>query len=474
MSGTLVSRTSEERTRSAARTSARRSAEDHVVQFYEDDAFLCDLLADFVASGLEAEEPLVFVASHEHTGPVLAGLRLNGVDVDAARADGRITLLDARGTLAAFMVDGMPDPARFDAVIGPVLEKSAARGCHVPVRAYGEMVDLLCRDGNPEAAIRLEELWNGLRQSHTFTLLCAYRMGTFRDEALAPTFHRICHAHSQALPTESYSELEDSEQRLREVSLLQQRAQALENEIVHRREAERALREAMEVREEFLAVAGHELKTPLTALALRTELLCREARAEPESDFRQRVLAHAEGSARQIQRLISLVNEVLDVSRIVTGRFALELEDFDLACIVREVAARFEPKALRAGSTLEVSAAAPVLIRSDRLRVEQAITNVIDNAIKYGLGRPIHLSCGVDENGASISITDQGIGIDPLDQRRIFDRFERAVSDHSYGGLGLGLFITRTVAAALGGSVRVESQPGRGATFTLALPVAKA
>lgn len=473
MSGTAANRADEEQPRSASRPHVR-SAEGHVVQFYEDDGFLCDLVSDFVADALAAEEPLVIIASQEHTEPVLERLRAHNIEVDAARADGRLTLLDARRTLSAFMVDGMPDPTRFSAVVGGVLEKSAARGCHVPVRAYGEMVDLLCRDGNPEAAIRLEELWNGLRSNYAFSLLCAYGMSTFRDESLARDFHRICHTHSQVLPTESYSQLEDSEQRLREVSLLQQRAQALENEIAHRREAERALREAVEVRDAFLAVAGHELKTPLTALTLRTQLLCREARSEPESDFTRRVVAHAAASARQIERLSSLVNELLEVSRIATGRFALELEEIDLTRLVREVADRFTAQAARAGSALEVIASQPVLVRSDRLRVEQALTNVLDNAIKYGLGRPIYLSCAADENRASISVRDEGIGIDPLDQRRIFDRFERAVSDRSYGGLGLGLFITRTVAAALGGSIRVESEPGRGATFTLALPVAQA
>ena len=171
--------------------------------------------------------------------------------------------------------------------------------------------------------------------------------------------------------------------------------------------------------------------------------------------------------------MTSLVNELLDVSRISTGgRFALELDEMDLTGVVRDVATRFHAPAARAGSTIEIEASAPVFARTDRLRVEQAITNLVDNAIKYGLGKPIRVSCGADADRALISVSDQGIGIDPLDHGRIFDRFERAVSDRSYGGLGLGLFITRTVAAALGGSVRVESAPGRGATFTLALPLA--
>ena len=472
MNGFVVSRESGERATSRSHSHTVHSPEGHVVQFYEDDAFLCDLVSDFVMSGLAAEEPLVLIASSAHTGPLVERLRAAGVDVDAARADGRLTLLDASRTLASFMVDGMPDAERFKAAIGPVLQKAASRGCHVRVRAYGEMVDLLCRDGKPNAAIRLEQLWNGLRQSHSFSLLCAYGMSTFRDEALAGKFHQICQAHSQVLPTESYSQLEDSEQRLREVSLLQQRAQALENEIAHRREAERALREAVRAREEFLSIAGHELKTPLTVLALRTELLCREAQGEADSDFVRKVREHAEASARQIQRLTSLVNELLDVSRIATGgRFALELDEMDLTGVVRDVATRFHAPAARAGSTIEIEASAPVFARTDRLRVEQAITNLVDNAIKYGLGKPIRVSCGADADRALISVSDQGIGIDPLDHGRIFDRFERAVSDRSYGGLGLGLFITRAVAAALGGSVRVESAPGRGARFTLALPL---
>jgi len=242
-----------------------------------------------------------------------------------------------------------------------------------------------------------------------------------------------------------------------------------------RREAERErllaeLKEAVRLRDEFLSVASHELNTPLTPLSLRLQSLARLAEVEPDSPLAARLGREVEVMRRQVKRLADLVRELLDVSRISTGRLTLQLEEVDLAEVTREVLARFTPEAERAGSRFELHLEGPVLGQWDRLRLEQILVNLLSNAIKYGAGKPIHVRVGLEEGGAWLEVRDEGIGIPPEALGRIFDRFERAVSERHYGGLGLGLYVTRQIIAAMGGRVKVRSTRGEGATFTVELP----
>jgi len=169
------------------------------------------------------------------------------MDVDAALSSRRLVLRDARKTLASFLVDGKPDWQRFQGEIGGLLS-SVPTPDGVPVRAYGEMVDLLWRDGESKEAIRLEEFWNDLHHTHSFDLLCAYVMGNFDKEASRQDFDEVCALHSRAAPAESYPRDADADARLAEVSRLQQRARALEHEIELRKELERGLRVALDER----------------------------------------------------------------------------------------------------------------------------------------------------------------------------------------------------------------------------------
>ena len=228
---------------------------------------------------------------------------------------------------------------------------------------------------------------------------------------------------------------------------------------------------AVRLRDEFLSIASHELKTPLTPLSLKLQALSRELVRHPEHIPRQVVESYVEVGVRQVKKLSELVGDLLDVSRITSGRLSLELEDVDLGSLVREVLARYESHAARAGSELHFEGVEAGLTgRWDRLRMEQVVTNLVDNAVKYGGGRPIHVRLEPDRSGARLTVRDEGIGIAPEYLPRIFGRFERAVSERHYGGLGLGLYITRTLVEALGGKVRVESELGRGSTFTVELP----
>ncbi len=232
--------------------------------------------------------------------------------------------------------------------------------------------------------------------------------------------------------------------------------------------ARHAAQEAVKVRDEFLSVAGHELKTPLTAVLFHAESLARSASHLPAREIASR----AEGIVRNAERLGRLVDELLDVSRIAAGRLALSREEVDLSALVREVVARSADDARRAGSRIDVHAPAPVVGRWDRGRMEQATDNLLANALKYGAGRPVDVRVERHDEWARLVVRDRGIGIAPADQARIFERFERAVSSRHFGGLGLGLWITREVVEAHAGRIRVESTPGQGAEFTVELPLA--
>jgi PAS domain S-box-containing protein len=245
---------------------------------------------------------------------------------------------------------------------------------------------------------------------------------------------------------------------------------ALVLDLTERKRAEEAARNAVRLRDEFLSVASHELKTPLTPLSLKLQTLAREAEAQPDSPFVLKVRAHVEAGRKQIKRLSDLIGDLLDVSRISSGQMKLRPEPVDFSNVVREVVSRLEPEATKVESRLTLELPEVLPGRSDRMRLEQVVENLVTNAIKYGAGKPIHVRLGNSPERVTLTVQDQGIGIAPEHQERIFERFERAVSERNYGGLGLGLYITRTIVEALGGTIRVQSEPGQGAAFTVELP----
>ncbi len=226
-------------------------------------------------------------------------------------------------------------------------------------------------------------------------------------------------------------------------------------------EAQRAIR----IREEFLSVAAHELFTPLTSLRLTAQNLLRTmgAQGRPSSSM----LRIIDGQTRKLMRLVS---ELLDVSRIESGRLSFQLEDLDLGQVTREVLDQFGPELERSGTPLKLYVESHVTGRWDRLRLEQVIQNLLSNAVKYGEGKPVEVHVRESEGMAQLMVRDQGMGISPEDQARIFGPFERAISSRHFGGLGLGLYIAQRVVWQLGGSIRVHSEPGRGATFIVELP----
>src|SRR5687767_2201564 len=214
------------------------------------------------------------------------------------------------------MVDGLPDRDRFFQVVGALVHREAGEPA---VRAYGEMVDLLWRDGLMDAAIRLEELWNELGRGQAFSLLCAYVMGDFYKETQGDRFREMCRTHTHVRPTEAYARIAEPEDRLREVALLQQRARELESEIERRKQLEAELRLALQerrraeaARDEFLAMLGHELRNPLSPIVTALQLM--KLRASKVA-VREREIIE-----RQVEHLVRLVDDLLDVSRITRGK----------------------------------------------------------------------------------------------------------------------------------------------------------
>jgi signal transduction histidine kinase len=231
----------------------------------------------------------------------------------------------------------------------------------------------------------------------------------------------------------------------------------------------REAREAIEVRDDFLSIASHELNTPLTSLQLMVESL-----AEDSHSPANLLPAAVPIICRQTYRLRCLVDDLLDVASLQQGPLRLRRQEVDLAQVVREVVQQFDEDLARAGCPIAVHAPASLAGHWDRARLAQVATNLLSNAIKFGSGKPIEITVEGPQGGARsavvLHVEDHGMGIPPERLPHIFGRFERAVSPRNYGGLGLGLYIVHQVVRALGGTVQVQSALGLGSRFTVELP----
>jgi signal transduction histidine kinase len=226
---------------------------------------------------------------------------------------------------------------------------------------------------------------------------------------------------------------------------------------------ERAV-EAVRVRDDFLSVAGHELRTPLGTLLLQVQMLVEDPPSGPDPERYAPVI-------RTLGRLIKLADEVMDISRLRAGRMRLEPEVMDLSTLVRDVVGRQPAARRRRAPEIRLRADEPIEGYWDSMRLEQVVTNLVSNACKYGGEQPVDVEVGRHPEGVQIVVRDRGMGIHRADQARIFERFERAVSTQSYAGLGLGLWIAREVVEAHGGHITVLSEAGQGAEFRVVLPL---
>ena len=258
-------------------------------------------------------------------------------------------------------------------------------------------------------------------------------------------------------------QVEALEQSRREQEALLNQLQATQNE----------LEQAVRMRDDFMSIVAHEVRTPLNGLILETQLrkmhLARENAAAFSLD---KMHAMVDRDERQIKSLIRLIEDMLDISRIRTGKLSIRPSQFDLAQLVRGLVENFAPQVEAAQSSLSLQAEQPLQGHWDEFRIEQVISNLLTNALRYGAKSPIEVRVYAQDGEARVEVRDHGIGISEDNQKRIFQQFERVSANHVAAGLGLGLFISEQIVTAHGGTISVESRIGEGALFRVSLPLA--
>lgn len=246
------------------------------------------------------------------------------------------------------------------------------------------------------------------------------------------------------------------------------------SELAALRQQVEELRQAVRARDDFIAIAAHELRNPMTPLLGVADLALASARAA-EDTCPPRVTILLERMQLIVQDYVQRATRLLDVSRIQAGNLRLEPSATDLSALVLSVSQRYEVTAIRGRSPLDLDIADAVCGVWDRLAVEQIAENLLSNALKFGVGQPVTLRLRSDERSARLEVQDRGVGMTSDQQARIFGRFEQVVSQHrDAGGFGIGLWVANQLAGAMGGCVTVSSRLGEGSTFTVTLPLTPA
>jgi len=236
--------------------------------------------------------------------------------------------------------------------------------------------------------------------------------------------------------------------------------------------SERKAQEALQLRDEFLLMISHELRTPLTSLKLRIQTILASIQGnDPTKISNDEIRMLLKSADQQVSNLSELIDKLLSVSRVSIGKLQFYPENIDLLSLIRKVVKQFELELKASGSSLELDLDGEIIGRWDRLLLEQIIRNLLSNAIVYGGGGPVKISARASGDHMVLTVEDRGIGIAIEDQSRIFERFERAVSNWNFGGLGLGLYLTRQIVEGHSGSIRVESLKGKGSKFIVELPL---
>jgi signal transduction histidine kinase/CheY-like chemotaxis protein len=450
------------------------AVDGHAVQFYERESYLLDSVTDYIGSALSAASAGILIATPPHRDGVAHRLAARGLDVVGAIAQGRFVALDARETLNRFMVDAWPDPTRFDDTIGALISKT--RESAPQIHAFGEMVALLWAEGNGDAAIRLEELWDELRTRQRFMLLCAYPIDAFHDISHAKSFGAMTTLHTNVIPAESYMGLTGDAQ-LRLIAQLQQQAATLEAETIQRRHAEAELRRKMEQladadrrKDEFLAMLGHELRNPLAPVTTALQLM------RLHSDEPLRIARARETIERQVEHMTRLIDDLLDVSRITRGKIELQREAVVVSTLVARAVEAARPVIDERGHRLTLDLPdEPVTLNADPARLEQVLANLLNNAAKYtDVGGRIWLRAYVDAGQLVLSVKDNGSGLTRAMRDHVFDLFVQGPEAGAYarGGLGIGLTLVRRLVEMHGGTVEARSDgPGLGSEFIARLPI---
>ncbi|HQS01241.1 MULTISPECIES: hybrid sensor histidine kinase/response regulator [unclassified Polaromonas] len=261
---------------------------------------------------------------------------------------------------------------------------------------------------------------------------------------------------------ETRRQVEALEKSRKEQELLMQQLTAMQDE----------LQAAVRTRDDFISMATHELRTPLNTLYLESQLRKMQLDRGRADIFDLPYLnAMVARDRRQIEAMMRLIDDMMDASRINSKQLSIRPVPTELSALLARVVGNLTHQAAAAGSTITLDAGQPVTALWDEFRIEQVVINLLTNALRYGEGKPVEVSLRLLPESACISVRDQGRGISAPDQLRIFEQFSRVASDDGTGGLGLGLFITRQLVQAHGGSISVASRQGEGSVFTVTLPL---
>jgi excisionase family DNA binding protein len=428
-------------------------AYSHWVQFYEEDEALVRFIANFIKGG----DVAIIIASTEHRIALTRYLIQNGYSTENSDA---LIIIDAQETLNSIMVNGLPNASRFFNIVGTLIAK--AQGDGRQVRAFGEMVAILWEEGNDRAALKLEKLWNKLQQKYDFSLYCAYPLKSFASTKRAEAFEKIGNIHTHVFPSERYMDLTDDVARYRKIARLQQKARSLEDELLQYESARQKLDQR---REDFLNATSHELKTPLTSQRAFIQLLTYEVTRNNDQNY----LRYITKINEQTNKLTNLVTNLLDASKIEGGKLILNRSWFDMAQCVTETSE--EIQATSGNHPIKITNCASCNVFGDRDKLSQVISNLLANAVKYSpAGEQISISLQQRGKKIRIKITDHGIGMDPENQEKIFERFYRISDENTYPGLGIGLYISSEIVKQHRGTISVNSKKGHGSTFCILLP----
>ncbi len=292
------------------------------------------------------------------------------------------------------------------------------------------------------------------------------------DSGAVDFLYKPLDAHVVRSKVRVFIELQQQRQALREQ--LRERGELLDRlqeQVQRLTVAEQKLQKAVVSRDEFLSIASHELNTPITSLKLHTQLTKHRITSGEASVLSPESLVRTfDQTDRQVDRLVTLVDALLDVSRIQSGRLDLRFVEFDLRNSLLEVVERFRPQAAKAEMSIELECSEGITVDWDRLRFEQVVANLVSNAIKYAPGAPLRLSVLGGRDRIRLTVQDFGPGIDPSQHALIFERFERGGNASAIGGLGLGLYIVKQIVDAHAGKIRVTSAVGEGTQFIVELP----
>ncbi|RMQ40867.1 Sensor histidine kinase/response regulator [Pseudomonas cichorii] len=257
-------------------------------------------------------------------------------------------------------------------------------------------------------------------------------------------------------------QVEALEQSRQEQEALLKRLQATQGELEH----------AIRMRDDFMSIVSHEVRTPLNGLILETQLRKLHLAKDNASAFTMdKLRGMVDRDERQIQSLIRLIEDMLDVSRIRTGKLSIRPSAFDLSELVSQVLENFSAQIAANDSSVSLYADETVIGVWDEFRIEQVVANLLTNAMRYGSRKPIVVRVYCENGEARVEVTDQGIGISEENLKRIFQQFERVTANHAVAGLGLGLFISEQIILAHGGRIVVESEEGKGSMFRICLPL---